>query len=213
MGSYSTNIDLGIPTDSRENMIQYYEFIDAWAGLLGLDNKKIEAEFQYDIGQITCVSESFEEFRAESVGQQTDFVHITIQIFDGDIKLYYISVRSRYEYSPENVYISCDSRQMLSNLLDCFEQAKEKYFFQGNEQQIIEQHFHGDQISITDSQITNSNIGGKSNIINTNDGKKEKTTKRTIIETIIANIASNAIWWMLGAIAMAVLAYWGVNNL
>ena len=30
---------------------------------------------------------------------------------------------------------------------------------------------------------------------------------------IIANIASNAIWWMLGAIAMAVLAYWGVNNL
>lgn len=212
MGSYSTNIDLGIPTDSRENMIQYYEFIDVWTDSLGLDNKKIEVEFQYAIGKITCVSDSFEEFKAESVGQQTDFVHITIHIFDGDIKLYYISVHNRYESSPENVYISCDSRQMLSNLLDSLEQTNEKYFSQDNEQQIIEQHFHGNQISITDSQVTNSNIGGESNTINVNDNKKEKTTQRTIAETIIANITSNIIWWILGAIAVVVLAYWGIGG-
>lgn len=212
MGSYSTNIDLGIPTESREDLIQYYEFINTWTDFLDLDDKKIKATFQYDIGQITCTSDSFEEFKSESIGQKTDLTDITIHIYDGDNSRYYISIRKRYESFPKNVYISCESRQMLSKLLDCVEQAKEKYFSQDNEQQIIEQHFHGNQISITDSQVTNSNIGGESNTINVNDDKKEKTTQRTIAETIIANITSNIIWWILGAIAVVVLAYLGIGG-
>ena len=213
MGSYSTNIDLGIPTKSRENLIQYYEFINTLTDLLGLDNKKIEAEFQYDIGDITCTSDTLEEFKAESVGQQTDLVNMTLHIYDGDESLYYISISKQYESSPKNVYISSKSRQVLSKLLDCIEQAKEKYFSQGATQQTTEQHIHGDLINITDSQITSSNIGGKSNTININDATKAKTTLETIAETIVANVTSNAIWWGLGVIIVAVLAYLGVNNL
>ena len=213
MGSYSTNIDLGIPTKSRENLIQYYEFINTWTDLLGLDNKKIEAEFQYDIGDITCTSDTLEEFKAESVGQQTDLVNMTLHIYDGEKKLYYISISKRYKSSPKNVYISSKSRQVLSKLLDCIEQAKEKYSSHGSEQQIIEQHIHGDQISITGSQISGSNIGGRQNTINAQDDKKEKTTLKAIVETIVANITSNAIWWGIGVAVAAVLAYLGVNNL
>ena len=212
MGSYSTNIDLGIPTKSRENLIQYYEFINTWTDLLGLDNKKIEAKFQYDIGDITCTSDTLEEFKAESVGQQTDLVNMTLHIYDGDKKLYYISISKRYKSSRKNVYISSKSRQVLSKLLDCIDQAKEKYFSQGNEQQIIEQNFYGDQISITDSQISGSNIGGRHNTINEQGGSKEKSTRKTIGEMIVANIASNAIWWGLGIIIVAILVYLGVKN-
>ena len=213
MGSYSINIDLGIPTDTRENLIQYYEFINTWTDLLGLDNKKIKAKFQYDIGDITCTSDTLEEFKAESVGQQTDLVNMTLHIYDGDKSLYYISISKRYKSSPKNVYISSKSRQVLSKLLDCIEQAKEKYSSHGSEQQIIEQHIHGDQISITGSQISGSNIGGRQNTINAKDDKKEKTTLKAIVETIVANITSNAIWWGIGVAVAAVLAYLGVNNL
>lgn len=213
MGSYSINIDLGIPTDTRENLIQYYEFINTWTDLLGLDNKKIKAKFQYDIGDITCTSDTLEEFKAESVGQQTDLVNMTLHIYDGDKSLYYISISKRYKSSPKNVYISSKSRQVLSKLLDCIEQAKEKYSSHGSEQQIIEQHIHGDQISITGSQISGSNIGGRQNTINAQDDKKEKTTLKAIVETIVANITSNAIWWGIGVAVAAVLAYLGVNNL
>ena len=213
MGSYSINIDLGIPTDTRENLIQYYEFIDSWSNLLNLKNKKIEAEFQYSIGEITCTSDTFEEFKHESVGQQTDLVVITIRIKDGDDRLYYISIRTRHKFNLKNVYISCDSRQILSQLLDCIESAKVKYFSNDSGEKVIEQHIHGDQISITGSQISGSNIGGRQNTINTQDSPKEKSTVKTIAEMIIANITSNAIWWILGVIAVAVLAYWGVNSL
>ena len=213
MGSYSINIDLGIPTDTRENLIQYYEFINTWTDLLGLDNKKIKAKFQYDIGDITCTSDTLEEFKAESVGQQTDLVNMTLHIYDGDKSLYYISISKRYKSSPKNVYISSKSRQVLSKLLDCIEQAKEKYSSHGSEQQIIEQHIHGDQISITGSQISGSNIGGRQNTINAQDDKKEKTTLKAIVETIVANITSNAICWGIGVAVAAVLAYLGVNNL
>lgn len=213
MGSYSTNIDLGIPTESREDLIQYYEFINTWADLLVLDSKKIEAEFQYGIGEITCTFDTFEEFKAESVGQQIDLVNMTLHIYDGEKRLCYISISKRYKSSSKNVYISSNSRQVLSKLLDCVERAKEKYLSQGVMQQITEQHIHGDQINITDSQITNSNIGGESNTINANDAKKEKTTLKTIIETIVANITSNAIWWVIGIAVAAILAYLGVNNL
>ncbi len=213
MGSYSINIDLGIPTDTRENLIQYYEFINTWTDLLGLDDKKIEAKFQYDIGDITCTSDTIEEFKAESVGQQTDLVSMTLHIYDGDKSLYYISISKLYKSSPQNVYISSKSRQVLSKLLDCIEQAKEKYSSHGSEKQIIEQHIHGDQFSITGSQISDSNIGGRQNTINMQDSPKEKSTVKTIAEMIIANITSNAIWWILGVITVAVLAYWGVNSL
>lgn len=213
MGSYSINIDLGIPTDTRENLIQYYEFINTWTDLLGLDDKKIEAKFRYDIGDITCTSDTIEEFKAESVGQQTDLVSMTLHIYDGDKSLYYISISKLYKSSPQNVYISSKSRQVLSKLLDCIEQAKEKYSSHGSEKQIIEQHIHGDQFSITGSQISDSNIGGRQNTINMQDSPKEKSTVKTIAEMIIANITSNAIWWILGVITVAVLAYWGVNSL
>lgn len=213
MGSYSINIDLGIPTKSRENLIQYYEFINTWTDLLCLDNKKIEAKFQYDIGDITCTSDTLEEFKAESVGQQTDLVNMTLHIYDGDKSLYYISISKRYKSSQKNVYISSKSRQVLSKLLDCIEQAKEKYSSHGSEQQIIEQHIHGDQISITGSQISGSNIGGSKNTINAQDKGKENSAGKNIIEMIIANITSNTIWWVIGIAAAAVLAYLGVKNL
>ena len=212
MGNCSINIDLGIPTDSRENLIQYYKFIDAWTDILGLQSKKIKAEFHYSIGTITYSSDTFEEFKAKSIGQQVNLVKIRLYIYDGDDDLYYISVSGRYNFSPENVYISCESQSVLSKLLDCLDAAKEQYFPQAASQKAIEQHIHGDQINITDSQITNSNMGGKSNTINVNDDKKEKTTQRTIVETIIANITSNAIWWILGVISVAVSAYWGIGG-
>lgn len=213
MGSCSTYIDLEIPTESRENLIHYYEFVDAWTDLLGLGNKKIEAKFRYAIGQITSISDTFEEFKTESVGHQTDLVNIQIHIYDGVNSLYYINISKRHPSLTKNVYISCDSRQLLSRLLDCLAQVKEKYFSQEATRQITEQHIHGDQINITNSLITCGNIGGKSNTININDTKKEKAAWKIIIETIIANIASNAIWWVLCAIGVAVLAYGGVKNL
>lgn len=213
MGSYSINIDLGIPTDTRENLIQYYEFIDAWSDLLNLKNKKIEANFQYSIGEITCTSDTFEEFKHESVGQQTDLVNITIQIGDGDDRLYYISIHIRHEFNLKNVYILCNSRQILSQLLDCIDAAKAKYFSNGSGEKVIEQHIHGDKISITGSQISDSNIGGRQNTINVQEGEKEKSIGKTIIEIIIDNITSNAIKWVMGIAVAAVLAYLGVKNL
>lgn len=212
MGSYSIHIDLGIPTDTREDLIQYYEFIDAWSDLLNLNNKKIEANFQYDIGDITCTSDTFKEFKSESLGQQTDLVNMTLHIYDGDKKIYYISINNRCKSSPKNVYISCDSRQALSKFSDCLEEAKEKIFSQGNKQQIIEQHFHGDQINITDSQISGSNIGGTLNTLQTQNKTEEKSNAANIMETIIANVTSNAIWYVICIAVVAILAYMGVQN-
>lgn len=213
MGSYSSQIDLGIPTDSRECIIQYYEFIDFWTDLLKFDNKVIEAKFHYAIGKISCISDSFEEFKAETVGQEVRFIRMDLYVACSQKKKYYISVWSRNGVFSENVHISSDSREQLSDLLDCIDQAKEKYFTQGKEQPIIEQHFYGDQISITDSQISGSNIGGKQNSINNADAEKKGSMLKTIFETIISNIASNAIWWLLGIIVAAILMYLGVNNL
>lgn len=212
MGSYSINIDLGIPTDTRENLIQYYEFIDTWSDLLNLENKKIEANFQYSIGKITCTSDTFEEFKNESIGQQIRLVHMIIHVKSGNEQLYYITIDYRHKYNLENVYIACNSRNSLSQLLDCIEEAKVKYFPNGSGEKVIEQHIHGDQISITGSQISGSNIGGKHNTINEQGGSKEKSTRKTIGEMIVANIASNAIWWGLGIIIVAILVYLGVKN-
>ena len=194
--------------DSKEQQALMFETVKAGDTIIITEPSRLSRSVQQFCAIVDIIQTK--HIRLQIIGSIT--IDITIHIFDGDIKLYYISVHNRYESSPENVYISCDSRQMLSNLLDSLEQTNEKYFSQDNEQQIIEQHFHGNQISITDSQVTNSNIGGESNTINVNDDKKEKTTQRTIAETIIANITSNIIWWILGAIAVVVLAYWGIGG-
>lgn len=213
MGNYSTRVDLGIPTISRDHIIQYYEFIDVWTDLLHLDNKEIEVSIHYAIGKITCVVDTLEEFKAESVGQKVDFTSMFLSVLSDKKPVYHINITSREGLMLENVRISCDSRQKLSELLDCIERAKEKYFCRESTPPIIEQHIHGDQISITGSQITGSNIGGHSNKITINDDKKAKSILGTIGETIIANVASNAVWWILGVIVVTVLAYLGVNNL
>lgn len=202
-----------MPTKTRDHIIQYYEFIDVWTDLLHLDNKEIKVSVDYAIGKISCRSDSIEEFKEESIGQKVHFSTMFLSVVSDNKYVYRICISSREALLSENVRISCDSRQKLSELLDCIERAKEKYFCRESTPPIIEQHIHGDQISITGSQITGSNIGGHSNKITINDDKIAKSFLGTIGETIIANVASNAVWWILGVIVVTVLAYLGVNNL
>jgi len=156
---------------------------------LGVKQSGVKSSFHYSIGDITCESDSVDEFTENALGQTIDLLKIMMNNYnDIEIEVYF-HIYHKIEPGDKNVSISCGSGVELERVLDAI--AKLDKVQDENAVIATTQHNYTTNVVVKDNTaIHGSNIGGRhKNATNL----PEKTS--SFWQGVWQNIVSNLIWY------------------
>lgn len=194
MASFSKEIeDMSLQT--YDSVVSLYRLITELSNNLGLIKPKVKGEFQFRLGKITCVCESYDEFVENAYGAE-DFRLVAINFIIRDGITTVISIHS---IGGHCVSVHADSRAVL-----------EKFFM---ELELARSAAQNPTNSITQNIIDSVVINGDGNTVaNKNSSVEiEAEPKESVAKNfwmgILQNIASNFLWYFLTLVAGALVAY------
>jgi len=135
---------------------------------------KIGVDFLYTIGEVTCNSESFNEFVENSFGQSINLIRMNISIQEGEtpFKIFICVTPKR---KNKNISISCNNRINLNIVIDKITEIKSDTL----PVLIDTQNNYINSIVINDDAVVNnSNIINQSHIEETNQYNKQGFWKK-----------------------------------
>ena len=200
MARYSINIESKEPVDTVENVLTNVNWIKKAVADAGYPVDDYSFESQFNIGELSCTCDSEEELRVEALGQNTVFSNTTLNFKHDDDYIGFIISPSNVINEGKNVFISCNNKTMLSNIV-----ALLKIKTSENEDN------SASSIVINANNINSSNIVvGSGNTANVNAAPAP--AKKSIWKDIWAGILKNIIWVLVVAIILIVLAYFGITK-
>ncbi len=197
-------------------------------------NDSMKFRIQFNMGEIQLILENFDEFCTTAYGQEIDVVsvqlsnyphrtYVYIQNFNSDIQRK-ASLRISCEDTPTLVNMCKGIENRLANdgtLLRIQKQQKAKIapttqanvlntLIPQSKQSNITINVGGD-LNMSGSAIGNSNeVESQGNLATTTDKDVVNAeSKSSFWEGVWQQIAANGIWWLLGIIGTAIIAYLG----
>lgn len=194
MASYSKEIEQ-MRLDSYESVTSLFGLATLISTRLGLSNPNVTGDFQFQLGQITCVCDNYNEFVENAYGAENfGFISTQIRIQEEAHAVIYIS-----SIGGTQIRVSTSSRVLL-----------EKFFVELEKQQSgVQNAINGVTQNIIDSVV----INGDGNVVANNNSSVEVETKqegptiKSFWTGILQNIASNLLWYILTLVAGALIAY------
>ena len=203
--NYSIKKDLPFEVNTYSDARKLLLFIEAiFVSLPTIDKQKIQYNFQFKNGEISCSTDDREEFLQEIFGT-TDF-HLT------NMTVFFIDLESSVNV---HVIYFCGLR-ISSSDKDLVIKASEAYdseirrLEQRNTQEkvVIEHHEHNitnidqsGQININ-GDVQNSAIGNSNTVSSTTNNIIESKSS-SFWKGIWQKIVANALWWVIGFIVVA----------
>lgn len=162
---------------------------------------KVETNFLFHISDITCSCKGIEEFVENAYGQaEYDFVSMDMSIRSEDKSIAYINVNSF-----GGIRLSTDSKVMLERTINLLENTS------------LDEAEVNDPISVMyiETQINNDGviIQGDGNTVANNhseieiENKQEESGVKVFWSSVLQNITSNFIWYLLSLLAGGLVTY------
>ena len=194
MASFSKEIE-GMSLQTYDSVVSLYRLITELSNNLGLIKPKVKGEFQFRLGKITCVCESYDEFVENAYGAE-DFHLVAINFIIRDGITTVISIHS---IGGHRVSVQADSRAVLEKFFTELEMA----------QSVAQNPTNGVTQNIIDSVVIN---GDGNTVANNNSSvevetRQEDSAAKSFWTGILQNIASNFLWYLLTLAAGALVAY------
>ena len=168
---------------------------------------RIKTTFQFEISGMGCVCESVEEFVDRAYGQDDyHFIHMGFNVYSDATSLAYISVLFFVNYGFQ-VYISTDTKILLEKIVGLLKDTSLSNAKTGVSVSATCPMTH---IEYQDNSVT---VNGDSNIIANNHStvsdKQQKPEPKSSgwIQGIFQGILANGVWWILGFVATAFIAW------
>ena len=165
----------------------------------------MKPDFLFHISDISCSCHGIEEFVENAYGQADyDMVSMTISIYAENKSIAYLSVNSF-----GGIRISTDSRVMLEQIVNLLENTS---LNEAEANDPISVAFIGTQIKndgviVQGSSNTVANNHGKIEI----EGKTEEPAAKTFWMSVLQNITSNYIWYLLSVVVGSLVTYYLTN--
>lgn len=210
MISFSQSVPLKYQNLDYSGVIENYDWITGIIGSLFENIEQPEVDISFYLGKISCHAKSMKAFKKSAYGQE-------IRVFSYDLNFkqkiseeYYVTLATVFIDKPE-VKIYCDSKEILIDICAALENSLKP---KEPEPIVIQQvtNIHNDEsvhLNLGDNNtIQDVNIG-KSNTI-----KKDvsaSTPKNDYWKPVAQNLTARVIWVVLGALAVALLGYYGIN--
>ena len=222
MSDYYVDYDIGIPTETLDDIKKSYHFVVAAMQTISESIVVKSQEFQLRIGEVIAVIDNYEEFISSAYGQSVKLVIVNLR-FERDGNDYAsVLIKPKWSNKEKNITICSSSMLIIDEIGSAFSKYKQtnEEPLRTNFTNIIQSdHYQGDHIEIKENaNIVGSNIGGFQNqvihnsdnpITNESPSDSAKNEKVSFLKSIWANIVSNWVWWMIGTIVTAVLLKWG----
>ena len=195
MASFSQEIVLKYGANTYQEVRNTYEWVAKIAQNLALKNPKIEEEFLFSVGKMTCSAKNLAEFITNAYGMSDfEILNFLISVYDKDKCI------CRFSYMCGSFSVRSDSKEIIEKVLTLAERTT-------LDDDMFNSAIKSENVSINVSG-NNNIIANDSSMISISATPESKTCKSKIHEWITAiaqNIAANYIWWILGLIGTVVI--------
>lgn len=198
MASFSKEIE-DMRLQTYDSVVSLYRLITELSNNLGLIKPTVKGEFQFRLGKITCVCESYDEFVENAYGAE-DFHLVAINLIIRDGITIVISIHS---IGGDRVSVQADSRAVLEKFFTELEMA----------QSVAQNPTNGVTQNIIDSVVINGDgntVANKNSSVEIEVEPKESTVKN-FWTGILQNITSNLLWYILTLTAGALVTYFAMK--
>lgn len=204
MASFSQNIPVKYGVKSYQDTKNTYDWVMKSLSAGGFQDLKIETHFLFKISEISCSCGNIEEFIEYAYGQNDySFTSMNFDIKPQKGPLWFIHVDS-----AQNVCISTDTKQLLEKIVCLLKNTSLDEIETNNPTSVM-------YIEHQDNSVT---VNGHSNIIANNHStvsdKQEKSESKIKkwIQGICQGVLANGVWWVLGIIVTALIAWLFANG-
>lgn len=211
MAEFSINIKNKYGTKTFQSVKDTYDWIVVSLSKLNMPEKSFNSEFHFSIGEMNCTAKGIDEFIQHAYGV-SDFALYSLQIsviFDNDENTHIFITNT--VMPKEELHIHANDKVVLQNLENIFKRTDinnnnskpvtNQITINGGNNAIANNSSSATVVSASKNvKVNNSNIG------KTTETPKESKVKKTIY-SILTNIASNIIWYILCVLVGALVAY------
>lgn len=211
MADFSIHIKNKYGAETFQSVKETYEWIVLSLSELDLPEKSFNAVFHFSIGEMHCITNGIDEFIQHAYGV-SDFAFYELKIsvdFEKDTVIHVFICTSIFP--NDELYINTNDKVVLQNLVDIFNRTDinnngskpvtNQITINGGNNAIANNNSSATVVSDSKNvKVNNSNIG------KTTETPKESKVKKTI-NSILTNIASNIIWYILCVLVGALVAY------
>lgn len=206
MASFTINVTNKYGVDTFQDVKNTYDWIVMSVNKLNIDVQDYHSHFLFYVGEIYCSTDGIEEFIRHAYGM-SGFKFVDLSIYftlEGGINIY-INVFSRGEMS-----ISSKDKSIINNITNTLNQTD---IDKSTESALPPITITGDNnaIAIDNSSATainrSKNVKVKNKISKNSETDSKKSKLREILRAIAANIASNAIWYLLCILIGMIIAF------
>lgn len=203
MASFSQTIQGKYGVKSYQDTKNTYDWIMKSLEKGKFLNLEVSTEFLFWISEIRCKCNNIIEFTEHAYGQKDyRLISMHFSITSTEEGLWFLSVDSN-----SSIGISANSKSLLEKIVGLLRST------------FLDKTEKNDPISITyiEHQDNSVTVNGDSNIIANNNStildKQEKPEAKVSnwIQGICQGMLANLMWWILGLVAVALLA-WAVSN-
>lgn len=216
MADFSIHIKNKYCTDTFQSVKDTYEWIALSLSELDLPEKSFKAEFRFSIGEMHCSTKGLDEFIQHAYGvSDFSFYELKISVdFEKDTVIHVFICTSIFR--NDELYINTNDKVVLQNLVDIFNRTDinnngskpvtNQITINGGNNAIANNNSSATVVSDSKNVKVNN-----SNICNTTETAKESKIKK-VIKSILTNIASNFIWYILCVLAGILIAYFTAKH-
>ena len=211
MAVFSINIKNKYSDETFQSVKDTYDWIVESLRKLNMPQKHFNAEFHFSIGEMHCTTVGIDEFIQHAYGV-SDFTFYELQISvdyyaDTDVHVFITT-----SILPQDeLHINANDKVVLQNLVDIFNRTD---LNNNNSKPVTNQiTINGGNNAIANNNSTATIVSDSKNVnvSNSNNCKGENAKKesksRKVFNAIMTNLASNFIWYILCALAGALIAY------
>lgn len=201
MSSYRKKIN-DIKLDSYEAVKAFYLRVTALAN--EMKKAGTSYHFQFRCGEISCVTESIEDFTKEAYGAK-DFCLVSMQL------MYFLPGKENLSVNYlGDLSITATNKVLLEDFVKrldvepCCGDAAPKSLVHNSVGNTIIVNGNGNVIANAGGVISGNEIENERGV---SQPKAKQSGVKSFFSGVLQNIVSNVVWYLLGLIATAVVAY------
>ena len=216
MADFSIHIKNKYGAETFQSVKDTYDWIIVSLSKLNKPEKHINAEFHFSIGKMHCTTVGIDEFIQHAYGvSDFTFYELKIKVVfseDTDIHVFICTTM----LPKDELYIDSNDMVVLQNLVDILNRTD---INNNNTKPVTNQiTINGGNNAIANNNSSATVVSdsknvkvNNSNICNTTETAKESKVKK-VIKSILTNIASNFIWYILCVLAGILIAYFTAKH-
>lgn len=206
MASFTIDVTNKYGVDTFQDVKNTYDWIVTSVNELNVDVQDYHSHFLFYVGEIYCSTDGIEEFVQHAYGMSNfRFINFDIHFELKGNKSVFINTSPRKEVS-----ITSEDKSIINDITDAL---KKTDIDKSTESALPPITINGDNnaIAIDNSSATainrSKNVKVKNKISKNSETDSKKSKLREILRAIAANIASNAIWYLLCILIGMIIAF------